>query len=170
MPQGPCSLIKHDKLNRKKKWNSQIFDFGHLPLPLKTPSNNTDHHLDFLQNFPIFYHNFSFRNALLSISGNVHQTLGTVPPNIIPIFFYNFFLFYCYFSFDKSHAFHIWKWAVDPENSRTLQSQKSIYKQKKMPPIVKKITCFFFLKLGPQTLLVVQENLSRTKMYSVVKP
>ena len=58
----------------------------------------------------------------------------------------------------------------DPENSRTLQSQKSIYKQKKMPPIVKKITCFFFLKLGPQTLLVVQENLSRTKMYSVVNP
>ena len=140
MPQG--SLIKCDKLNRKMQ-NSQIFDFGHLPFTLKTPSNNTDHHLDFPQIFPIFYHNFSFRNALLSISGNVNQTLKPVP-NIIPIFLYNFSLFYCYFSFDKSHTFRIWKWAVDPENSGTLQPQESIYKQKKIPPVVKKNNMFFF--------------------------
>ena len=89
-------------------------------------------------------------------------------PNIISIFFYNFSLFYCYFSFDKSHTFYIWKWAMDPENRRTLQPQESIYKQKKIPPIVKKNNIFFFLKLGPQTPLVVQEHLSRAKMYSVV--
>ena len=140
MPQGP--FIKHDKLDRKT-WKSQIFDIGHLPFTLKTPSNNTDHHLDFLQIFPIFYHYFSFKIALLSISGNVNQTLKTVPPNIIPIFFYNFSLFYCYFSFDKSYTFHIWKWVVEPENSGTLQPQKSIYKQKKIPPIVKKNNMFF---------------------------
>ena len=57
---------------------------------------------------------------------------------------------------------------MDPENSRTLQPQESIYTQKKLPPIVKKNE-MLFLKLGPQTLLVVQEKLSRTKMYSVVK-
>ena len=73
------------------------------------------------------------------------------------------------FFIKHSHTFHIWELAVDPENSRTPQPQESIYKQKKIPPMVKKVTCFL-LKQGPQTLLVVQENLSRTKMYSEVKP
>ena len=41
--------------------------------------------------FAIFYHKFSFRDTLLSIFGNVNWTLKIVPPNIILIFFYDFF-------------------------------------------------------------------------------
>ena len=70
--------------------NSQISHFWHLPFTLKSPPSNTDHHAYFLLIFPMFYINFSFRNALLSIFGNINWTLKTVPPNIIPIFFYDF--------------------------------------------------------------------------------
>ena len=77
--------------------NSQMSHLAHLPLTLKSPPSHTDHHPYFLLIFPIFYHNFSFRNTLISIFGNVIWTLkkSPPPPNIIlsfsmivpPIFF-----------------------------------------------------------------------------------
>ena len=70
--------------------NSQMSHLAHLPLTLKSPPSHTDHHPYFLPIFPIFYHNFPFRNTLISIFGNVIWTLkkSPPPPNIIPIFFY----------------------------------------------------------------------------------
>jgi hypothetical protein len=55
-------------------WNSQISLFRHLPLTLKSPIN-TNHNPSFLLIFPLFYCNFSFRNALLSTFGNANSTL-----------------------------------------------------------------------------------------------
>ena len=71
--------------------NSQMSHLAHLPLTLKSPPSHTDHHPYFLPIFPIFYHNFPFRNTLISIFGNVIWTLkkSPPPPNIIPIFFYD---------------------------------------------------------------------------------
>ena len=53
--------------------------FAHLPLTLKSPPSNTDHHPYFLLIFPIFYCKSSFRDTLLSIFGNVNWTLKKVP-------------------------------------------------------------------------------------------
>ena len=70
-----------------------------------------------------------------------------------------------------SHTFHVWKWAVGPKNSRTLQPQWISAKQNKKLqltlPIVKKEDHIFW-ELRSQTPLVVQENVSRAKMSSVV--
>ena len=53
----------------------------------------------------LFYCYFSFSIAILSIFGNVHWTLNTMPNMVTnhPLFLFHFFLifslFYCYFSF-----------------------------------------------------------------------
>ena len=84
---------------------SEISKFGHLPLILKLPSKNTQHHLYSLLNFAIFSLNISFRHTLLSIFGNAHWILKTAPqtssPTVstIPLCFYDFSLFYRFFSF-----------------------------------------------------------------------
>ena len=65
---GPCSLIQHNKTIRKNLElcsNIQI-EISHNQLS----GRHRDSH------------------CLLSIFGNVNWTLKTVPPNIIPIFFY----------------------------------------------------------------------------------
>ena len=54
---------------------------------------------------------------------------------------------------------------------RTLQAQENLYKQTEIcqecPPIVKIYQVFVEI-LGPNTPLIVQENISRVKIYAVV--
>ena len=109
--------------------NSQMSHLAHLPLTLKSPPSHTDHHPYFLLIFPIFYRNFSFRNTLISIFGNVIWTLKKFPPpspNIIPIFFYDCFP---YFLMNTS-IFGIGQWILEivgPYSHRKAFTQKEIY-------------------------------------------
>jgi len=74
--------------------------------------------------FSLFSCYFSFGTASLSIFGNTHWTLKTAPPNIITnsehhplLFSLIFFLILMLFFIWHSLTFHIWKYAIDPENS-----------------------------------------------------
>ena len=76
--------------------------------------------------FYIFYSFFSFSIARPSIYGNAHWTLKQYQPIITtnsskhhpPIFFHILLLFFI----QHSHTFHIWKCALDPENSTQTSS------------------------------------------------
>ena len=71
----------------------------------------------------LFYRYFSFSIATLFIFGNVCWTLNTMPnmvtnhPPFFPLFFRIFFTILLLFFTQHSHTFHIWKCALDPENS-----------------------------------------------------
>ena len=67
--------------------NSQMSHLAHVPLTLKSPPSHTDHHPYFLLIFPIFYHNLSLRNTLISIFGKVIWTLKKSPPQHHPYLF-----------------------------------------------------------------------------------
>ena len=74
--------------------NSKISHFGHLPLILKSPTNNTHHHPYSLLIFAIFSFNFSFRHALLFIFENVHwilkRALQTSSPTMSTILLWSY--------------------------------------------------------------------------------
>src|ERR1700749_528690 len=71
--------------------------YGHQPSPILS--------LIFFLILWLFYCYFPFSIAILSIFGNVHWTLNTMPNMVTnhPLFFLHFFLifslFYCYFFF-----------------------------------------------------------------------
>ena len=73
--------------------------------------------------FSLFYCHFSFSIATISIFGNMHWTLNTMPnmvtnhPPFFPLFFCDFFAILLLFLLQHSHNFHIWKCALDPEHT-----------------------------------------------------
>ena len=81
--------------------------------------------------FSLFYWYFSCSIAALSIFGNVHWTLNTMPnmvtnhPPFFSIFFLIFFAILLLFLLEHSHTFHIWKCALDPENHAQYGHQPS---------------------------------------------
>ena len=66
---------------------------------------------------------FFIQHSYTFLFGNVRWTLNTMPnmvtnhPPFFPLFFRIFFTILLLFFIQHSHTFHIWKCALDPENS-----------------------------------------------------
>ena len=93
--------------------------FGYLPRTLNTSPNNINHHsyfflILFFYFIPIFHVEMQMFPYLEMYIGPWKHCPRLSPT--IPHFSLIFWLFYCYFSVKHSHAFHIWKCALDPEN------------------------------------------------------
>jgi hypothetical protein len=79
--------------------------------------------------FSVFYCHFSSRKAFFSIFGSVHWTLKQYPSitsnDNHPYFFCDFFAILLIFFMQHSRTFHIWKYALDPENHAQYGHQPS---------------------------------------------